>query len=82
MPSDKEIAIRALDFQARAKDYPLCQIPNYTAWSERKLSEGVSPALIAHLDATGMMLLPEELAGVEECIFDEMLEELKELFGE
>jgi hypothetical protein len=61
MPDDREIARRALDFQARAKDYPLITIPGYMDWSKRKLDEGVSPALIANLDARGMVLLPEEM---------------------
>lgn len=41
--------------------------------SQRKLKEGVSDALIAHFDATSMELLPEEVATVDEAIFDDLL---------
>src|SRR5690349_23871777 len=54
---DQEIAGRAIDLQNRAKEYGLIEIPGYMAWSERKLREGTSQVLIAHLDATGMCLL-------------------------
>jgi hypothetical protein len=82
MPDDREIARRALDFQARAKDYPLITIPGYMDWSKRKLDEGVSPALIANLDARGMVLLPEEIADVRESDFEELLADLKWTIGE
>jgi len=83
MPDDdREIARRALDFQARAKDYALVSIPAYQEWSERKLAEGVSPALIANLDASSLCLRPEELADVDESIFDELLADLKAAIGE
>jgi hypothetical protein len=59
MPDDREIARRALDYQARAKDYPLMTIPGYMDWSKRKLDEGVSPALIANLDARAMCSSPK-----------------------
>jgi len=61
MTDDREIARRAADLQARAREYPMGQVPGYIEWSERKLAEGVSPALIAHLDGTSMWLLPEDL---------------------
>jgi hypothetical protein len=79
---DKEIARRALDFQARAQSHPLMEIPGYRPWSKRKLNEGVSSALIAHLDATSMVLLPEEVDKVTEETFDEMLGELRADVGE
>jgi len=82
MPDDQEIARRALDFQARARDYALVSIPAYQEWSERKLNEGESPALIAHLDATSLWLRPEEVAGVSESDFEEMLADLKGTIGE
>jgi hypothetical protein len=81
MTDDRELARRALDVQARGKDYPLTSIPGYMAWSERKLEEGESDALIAHLDATSMWLLPEEVAKVTEGEFEEMLADLKASLG-
>jgi hypothetical protein len=82
MADDKEIARRALDFRARAKDYRLMDIPGYMEWSKRQLREGVSEALIAHLDATAMTLLPEELSTVAPETFDEMLEDLRRELGD
>ena len=55
----------------------LISIPAYVEWSKRKLEEGECPALIANLDATGMMLRPEEVATVGEDVFEEMLADLK-----
>jgi hypothetical protein len=52
-------------------------MPAYTSWSERKLREGVSPALVAHLDAMAMFLLPEDIPGIDDTIFDELLSELR-----
>jgi hypothetical protein len=77
MPSDKEIARRSLDLQKRARDYSLLEIPGYMEWSEGKLAEGGNEAFLAHLDATSMWLLPEELNSVSTDDFDEMLEDLK-----
>ena len=82
MPDDKEIARRSLDFQARARDYPLVTIPVYQRWSERKLNEGESPALIANLDARSMCMLPEEVPSVRESELEELLEDLKRTIGE
>jgi hypothetical protein len=82
MPNDREVARRALDLQARAKEYALVSIPAYQEWSKRKLEEGESPALIANLDATGMWLRSEEVASVSESDFDEMLADLKWTIGE
>jgi hypothetical protein len=81
MTTDADIARRALDFQARAKDFPLVSLPSYRAWSERKLQEGISEALIAHLDAMSMHLLPEEVRGVTEDIFEELLADLRDATG-
>ncbi len=77
MPSDEDIARRALDLQRRARDYPLVVVPGYSEWSERKLAEGGNEAFIANLDATSMWLLPEELDSVSTEIFDELLDDLK-----
>ncbi|WP_182869992.1 hypothetical protein [Stieleria mannarensis] len=77
MPSDEEIARRSLDLQKRARDVPLTQIPGYMEWSKQKLADGVSDALIAHLDATSMWLLPEDVNSVSTDDFDEMLDDLK-----
>jgi len=57
---DREIARRALDFQARARDFRMMELPGYMDWSERKLAAGGAEALIAHLDATSMWLTPED----------------------
>lgn len=78
MTDDREIARFALRFQQEAKDYPLLKVPGYVAWSRRKLHEGESPALIAHLDATSMCLLPEDLGSVKEEVFEELLQDLRE----
>jgi len=77
MEQDREIAHRVLDLQARARDVGLVEIPAYEQWSKRKLLEGESPALIAHLDAMSMFLLPEEVATVTEDEFEELLDELR-----
>ncbi|HET7231759.1 MAG TPA: hypothetical protein VFJ16_17235 [Longimicrobium sp.] len=82
MSTDREIARRALDLQARGKDVPLLELPGYVRWSSQKLDEGESPALIAHLDAMSMFLLPEDVAGVSEEAFDELLCELRDQVGE
>lgn len=68
-------------FEREARDYRMFDLPGYLAWSERKLEEGVSETLLAHLDAMGMILLPEELAEVSEDDFEEMLAELEAELG-
>lgn len=82
MADDKEIARRALDFQARARDYRLMDIPGYMEWSHRRLREGVTEASIAYLDAVSMMLLPEELATVSEQDFEELLKDVESDFND
>jgi hypothetical protein len=57
-------------------------ISRATEWSERRMREGVSSALIAHLDATSMCLLPEDVASVKEQAFEELLEDLKAEIGD
>jgi hypothetical protein len=78
MPTDKETAVRALHFQANARDYPLVTLAGYEEWSQRRLDDGVSEALIAHLDARSMTLLPEEVAGVTDRDFDALLDDLRD----
>ena len=82
MPDDHEIARRALDFQARAKDYAMSQIPGYSEWSDRKLAEGESEAFILNLDEQNIWLRPEDLTTIKEEIFEEMLQELKDTCAE
>ena len=82
MANDKEIARRALDCQARARDSRLVAMAGYTEWSERRLRDGVSEAFIAHLDAISTTLLPEDLAMIGEQDFEEMLQELESEFND
>jgi hypothetical protein len=81
MATDREIAERAKDLQTRARDYSLCEIPGYSAWSKKKLALGESPAFIANLDAGCMWLLPEDVAEVSESDFEEMLADIKAQCG-
>jgi hypothetical protein len=76
--SDREIARRSLDMQSRARDVPLLQIPAYAPWSEKKLDDGVSEALIAHLDSMSMWLLPEDISAVGAEEFQDLLSELQD----
>jgi hypothetical protein len=78
MTDDREIAKQALDLQSRARDYSLAELPGYSAWSERKLDEGESPALIANLDARSMWLLPEEVGEIGNEDYEEILDDVKE----
>lgn len=78
MTDDREIARHAVELHARAQDYRLMDLPGYMEWSERKLKAGESPALIAHIDATSMWLLPEETVQVTEADYNEILDELKD----
>ena len=77
MPGDKEIARRSVELQRRGRDVPLVNIPGYTEWSKARIAEGVSEALIAHLDATTMWLLPEDVESVSPADFDDMLNDLR-----
>lgn len=79
---DQERVRRALLLEKEGRDYRMMDVPGYTAWSERKIREGESGALIAHLDATSMWLTPDGLSAVSEAEFEEMLEDLKETIGE
>lgn len=78
MTHDRETAKLALDLPSRARDYSLAELPGYTAWSERKLHEGESPAFIENLDAQSMWLLPEEVGKIGEDDYEELLDDLKE----
>lgn len=82
METDREIAERVSRVRASARDFGMNEIPGYMAWAERKLDEGVSPALIANLDARSMWLLPEEVDSVDEEVFDELLSDLENLLRE
>lgn len=77
MSDHKDIALRAQAMQTRGRDFGLIELPGYEAWSNRKLTEGESPALIAHLDAMSMFLLPEDVSDVEEADYEELLEDLR-----
>ncbi|PXX37795.1 hypothetical protein [Undibacterium pigrum] len=82
MSTDREIAERVKHLQKSARDFGLIEIPGYTDWSNRKLAEGESEALIANLDARSMWLTPEEVENIGEADFDELLDDLKCQFGE
>jgi len=78
---ERERVRRNLDWQARAREYRLPDLPGYMDWSTRKLSEGASPAYIAHLDTTTAWLLPEEAEERNqedyEALLDDLIEELE-----
>ena len=78
MTTDRDIALRSLDFQKRAREYAMSSLPGYDEWSELQLESSVSEALIAHLDSMTMTLLPEEVAQVSTSDFDELLDDLKD----
>ncbi|GGY39987.1 hypothetical protein [Pseudoduganella albidiflava] len=82
MATDREIALQVQRLQDSGRDVPLMQLPGYMEWSKRKLNEGVSEALIAHLDGLAMFLLPEDdqTVGIDE--YEELLEDLIEQCGE
>jgi hypothetical protein len=82
LATDKEIAQRVQNMQNNGRDVPLMRLPGYMAWSEKKLDEGVSEALIANLDALSMFLLPEEDATIGVKHYEELLEDLKDLVDE
>jgi hypothetical protein len=82
MPDDRDTARRALDMQGRARDVRMMELPCYMVWSKRKMAEGESEALIAHLDATSMWLLPEDAAKITEHDFEDLLDDLKAEFGD
>ena len=81
MVTDREIADRVKNLQENARDFGLMEIPGYDTWSERKLADGESEALIANLDARSMWLLPGEVANIRDADFDELLDDLKAQLG-
>lgn len=78
MSNDRESAQRSFDFQSRACEFRMVDLPNYIAWSTRKMAEGESESLIAHLDATAAWLPLADAARMTDKDYDEMLAELKE----
>lgn len=76
---DREIAKRSLGMQSRASNVRLLQIAAYTSWTKRKLDEGVSDVLIAHLDSTAIWLVPEDISTFDVKEFGEMLSDLQEV---
>lgn len=82
METDKEIALRGQALRDRARDVHLIQLPGYMQWSERKLSEGVSPALIENLDSRTMFLLPEEDQSIGVDDYEELFADLIDELGE
>lgn len=82
MATDKGIALRVQASQSNGRDVPMMQLPGYMDWSRSKLDEGVSPAVIAHLDSMSMFLLPEEDQTVSAEDYEELLADLTDQFGE
>ena len=78
LSDDREIARRSLDLRARSRDICVGDLPGFVTWSNRKLAEGESAALIVHLGATSVCLLPEAAAKMTENDYDEMLDDLKQ----
>lgn len=62
------------------KEYTHMELPGYMSWGEKYLDRW--PALIAHLDATAIILHPSEFCGPHEELFEEMLADLKAEVGE
>jgi hypothetical protein len=77
MSTDREIVQSALDHQARARDFRMLDLPGYLEWSKRKLADGESEALIAHLDSMCTWLLPEEAGKMTVEDYDDLLDDLK-----
>jgi hypothetical protein len=80
MSDDRELVRQASDYQARSRTYRMMDLPGYMAWSSRKLAEGESEALIAHLDANSAWMLPEEVARMTDKDYDGILDDLKTHF--
>lgn len=78
MATDSEIAQNVQNLQNNGRDVPLMQLPGYVTWSEKKLAEGVSEALIANLDSRSMFLLPEDELTIGGEDYEELLEDLKD----
>jgi hypothetical protein len=82
MATDKEIARRVQALKSHGRDVPMMQLPGYMDWAQNKLEEGVSPAVIAHLDSMDMFLLPEQAQTLGAKDYDELLADLIDQFGE
>lgn len=70
--SDRDIAKKVHDMQAKGKDYALIALPGFLAWSNKKSSTGGNEAAIDHMLAMSMFLLPEEISLVSEDDFNEI----------
>jgi hypothetical protein len=68
-------------FDAHRAEVPLVSVPGYMEWSERRLGQGESPALIASLDARAISVHADEQAELDESYFDGLLEDLREQAG-
>jgi len=73
MATDKEIALRVEALQSNGRDVPMMELPGYMEWSCSELDEGVSPAVVAHLDSMSMFLLPKENQTVGTEDYEELL---------
>lgn len=82
MKSDKEIAINSINTQKNARDYRLCDLPNYAEWSKKKESQGFPVEIMMELDTNCMFLLPEKINEIDNNCFDEFLMDLLEEMGE
>ena len=82
MATDKEIALRVEALQSNGRDVPMMELPGYMEWSCSELDEGVSPAVVAHLDSMSMFLLPKENQTVGTEDYEELLADLLDQFEE
>jgi len=81
MKSDNDIAAQSLELQIGTRTVPL--LP----WPLRLVIGGQTgrrhiPALIAHLDAISVFGFPEEMAEVDDTVFDELLSDVSAEAGE
>lgn len=70
---DREIARRAVRFQAEAREYRMHELPGYTEWAKRKLDQGEEVDFIMNIDDLVMTLLPEEVSEITETDYEELL---------
>ncbi|MCW3110297.1 MAG: hypothetical protein JWQ09_4803 [Segetibacter sp.] len=70
--TDRDIAKKVHDMQAKGKDYALVGLPGFLEWSNKKSSSGGNEAAIDHMLAMSMFLLPEEILSVSEDDFNEI----------
>lgn len=76
MVDDQEIAKKAERIRIEGKDYAMVEIPDFMEWCEKKSSAGCTEAVIDHMLATSMFLLPEELKEVNENDFEEIYQNI------